>query len=80
MFDAKDHERVQDLLALDGVHVHIVVGRDVAVRVASGRQVLFLENSTLLTFGNPSRLSLLPHASQKVAVCCSSLEMKEGYQ
>ena len=36
MFDAKDNEGVQDLLALDGVHVYDVIGRDVAVAVAGG--------------------------------------------
>ena len=44
LLDAEDHEGVQDLLALDGVHVHAVVGRDVAVAVASGSQVLLLED------------------------------------
>ena len=46
VLDAEDHEGVQDLLALDGVHMHAVVGRDVAVAVGGGgRQVLFFEDN-----------------------------------
>jgi hypothetical protein len=45
LLDAEDHEGMQDLLALDGIHVHDVVGCDVTVVVGGGnRQVLFLQD------------------------------------